>query len=58
MYLKSRYFAGFFLMATLWPDFAELFFQFFGVKTGDFYLTSSKNAMAFWILLNVENGDF
>ena len=43
--------SGFFLKATLWPDFTELFFRFFWFKSGDFYLTSAKNAMAFWILL-------
>ena len=43
--------AGFFLKATLWPDFTELFFRFFGLKLVIFNLTSAKNAMAFWILL-------
>ena len=39
--------SGFFLKATLWPDFTELFFSFFWVKNGDFYLTSAKNASGF-----------
>ena len=50
--------AGFFLKATLWPDFTELFFRFFGVKKGEFYLTSAKKASGFWRFLNVKNGDF
>ena len=36
---KNNSNTGFFLKATLWPDFTELFFRFSGVKTGDFYLT-------------------
>ena len=42
--------SGFFLKATLWPDFTELFFRFLGVKTGDFYRTSAKKASGFWIV--------
>ena len=54
----SLYNSGFFLKATLWPDFTELFFRFFGVKKGEFYLTSAKKASGFWRFLNVKNGDF
>ena len=46
--------SGFFLKATLWPDFTELFFLFFWVKTGDFYPTLAKNASGF----SSEKGDF
>ena len=37
----------FFLKATLWPDFKELFFWVFWVKTGDLYLTSAKKRHGF-----------
>ena len=50
-FIKGSCRSGFFLKATLWPDFTELFFRFFGLKLVIFNLTSAKNAMAFWILL-------